>query len=73
MTALLQARIEGGFSALNQHGGIAGTSPMHGFETAAFAAYSGCFRTLAIAAMAMIPGLFLFRIMARDKPTTTIA
>jgi hypothetical protein len=28
---------------------------------------------LAIAAMAMIPGIFLFRVMLRDKPTTTIA
>ena len=73
MTAVLQARIEGGLSALNQHGGIAGTSPMPGFETAAFAAYTGCFRTLAIAAMAIIPGIFLFRVMLPDKPTTTIA
>jgi hypothetical protein len=73
MTAVLQARIEGGLSALNQHGGIAGASPMRGFETAAFAAYTGCFRTLAIASMAMIPGIFLFRVMLRDKPTTTIA
>jgi hypothetical protein len=73
MTAVLQARIEGGLSALNQHGGIAGTWPMRGFQTAAFAAYTSCFRALAIAAMAMIPGLFLFRIIAREEQTTTIA
>jgi MFS transporter, DHA2 family, multidrug resistance protein len=72
MTASLQARIMGGLSAANQHGGITGTSPMRGFQTAAFAAYTGCFRTLAIATMAIIPGIFLFRVMLRDKPTTTI-
>ena len=72
MTAVLQARIESGVSALNQYGGIAGTS-MRGFQTAAFAAYTGCFRTLSVAAIAIIPGIFLFRVMLRDKPTTTIA
>jgi len=28
---------------------------------------------LAVAAIAIIPGIFLFRVMLRDKPTTTIA
>jgi hypothetical protein len=45
MTAVLQARIEGGLSALNQHGGIAGTSPIRGFQTAAFEAASEPWRS----------------------------
>jgi MFS transporter, DHA2 family, multidrug resistance protein len=73
MTAVLQARIEGGLSALHRHGAVAGTLPARVFESVSFAAYTGCFRTLAIAAMALIPGIFLFRVMRQDKLITTPA
>ncbi len=73
MTAVLQARIESGLSALHRHGAVAGNSPARLFESVAFAAYTGCFRTLAIAAMALIPGIFLFRVMRQDKLITTPA
>ncbi len=50
---------------------IFGTLPMRVSETATFAAYTGCFRILAIAAMAIIPGIFLFRVVLQDKPTAS--
>ena len=73
MTALLQARIETGFNALSGHGPIiAGVPPMRAYQAAAFTAYTGCFRTLAFAALAMIPGVFLFRVMRQDQPANTL-
>ncbi len=71
MTALLQGRIQAGVLALYHHGGLAGLSPMGALEAATFAAYTGCFRTLAIGAMATTPGLFLFRVMRREAPIGT--
>jgi len=73
MTAMLQARIQSGFSTLYHHGGIAGAAPMRVFEAATFAAYTDCFRTLAIGAVAMIPGIVLFRVLRRDKPISRAA
>jgi MFS transporter, DHA2 family, multidrug resistance protein len=73
MTAVLQARIENGFTALAHNGSIFGSLPMGAAAAAAFAAYTGCFRILAIATIAIIPGIFLFRVVLRDKPITTAA
>ena len=71
MTAILQSRIGSGSSVLDSNSGIFGTLPMRVSETATFAAYTGCFRILAIAAMAIIPGIFLFRVVLQDKPTAS--
>jgi len=73
MTAVLQARIASGLSAVDPHGGVAGTSVMRVSEAAAFVAYTGCFRILAIATIVISPGIFLFRVMPLDQPTATIA
>jgi len=73
MLAVLQARIESGVSALSGHGAAAGASPARAFASVAFAAYTGCFRTLAISAMAIIPGILLFRVMRGDKLIITPA
>lgn len=61
MTALLQARIESGVVAFYRHGAIAGVSSTRAFEAASFVAYTDCFRILAIGAVAVIPGILLFR------------
>jgi MFS transporter, DHA2 family, multidrug resistance protein len=73
MTAVLQARIESGFGALDHPGGVLGPLPMSASESAAFAAYTGCFRILAVASIAIIPGIFLFRAALRNRPTITTA
>ena len=73
MTAALQAKIQNGFPQLYHHGNIAGLSPARIFELAVFDAYAACFRILAIAAVAMIPGILLFRVLRREKPVTTAA
>jgi MFS transporter, DHA2 family, multidrug resistance protein len=65
MTALLQARIESGVVEFYRHSAIAGASSMPAFEAASFAAYTDCFRTLAIGAVAAIPGILLFRSVRR--------
>jgi MFS transporter, DHA2 family, multidrug resistance protein len=71
MTAVLQAKIQSGFSAPHHHGGIADAASARLSEAAIFAAYTGCFRILAIGAAAMIPGILLFRTMRGEKPITT--
>lgn len=73
MTALLQAKIESGFSALHRHSGTTGASAMRMLETATLAAYTDCFRILAIGTAVMVPGIFLFRIMRWDKPKSMTA
>jgi MFS transporter, DHA2 family, multidrug resistance protein len=67
MTAVLQARIQVRLKDLHHHGGIAGMSSAHIYSLASFAAYTDCFRLLAIVAVAMIPGIFLFQIARRDR------
>ncbi len=61
MTAVLQGKIASGIGAFNRLDAIAGASSMPAFAAAAFAAYTDCFKILAIAAGAMIPGVLLFR------------
>lgn len=64
MTAVLQARIEGGVGALSVSG-VVGASSMPALVASTFAAYTSCFRILAIGAGAMIPVVFLFRCSRR--------
>jgi MFS transporter, DHA2 family, multidrug resistance protein len=73
MTAVLQTRIESGFSTLDHRGGVLGPLPISPSEAATLAAYTGCFRILAVASIAIIPGIFLFRAALRDRPTITAA
>ncbi len=68
MTAVLQARIE---RTLLHPGTIAAASSMSALQAATFAAYTGCFRILAIGAVAMFPAILLFRVAHTgpiDKP-----
>jgi DHA2 family multidrug resistance protein len=63
MTALLQARIRGNLSN-SWHQIPAGEGLSSGaFDAATFAAYAGCFRTMAILTVLILPGIFLFRVL----------
>jgi MFS transporter, DHA2 family, multidrug resistance protein len=67
MTAVLQARIESGVGNLLRHGRIAAEASMPALPAATFAAYTDCFRTLAIGALVMIPGVMLFHCARRAE------
>lgn len=62
MTAVLQARIHSHLKNFHLAKGIVMLSPQ-AHSLASFAAYADCFRLLAIIALMMIPGVFLFRIV----------
>jgi hypothetical protein len=63
MTAVLQARIHGnslpGFNAAGA--GIPSPSEAAGYGV--FAAYTGCFETMAIITALTLPGILLFRVL----------
>ena len=62
MTAVLQARIHSQLRISTPPKAIATSSPQ-AHSLASFAAYTDCFRLLAIIALMMIPGVFLFRMV----------
>ncbi len=68
MAALLQARIGAHVAMLAEsgHPHLRG-STVQLLNTATFAAYSDCFRVMAIATLAIIPGIFIFRVLRRDR------
>jgi hypothetical protein len=63
MTAVLQARIHGNsLSGFNELGaGI--HSPPEAASHGVFAAYTGCFYTMAIITAVTLPGILLFRVL----------
>lgn len=65
MSAVLQARIHTHLWELHDHAGPLGLAPARVYEAASFAAYTDCFRLLALVTLAMIPGVFFFRTMQR--------
>jgi MFS transporter, DHA2 family, multidrug resistance protein len=66
MTAVLQARIQTNISTISSQAETGG-SPSQLVDLAAFAAYTGCFRTMAIVTILILPGVLLFRVLRRDK------
>jgi hypothetical protein len=52
-------------------GGAYGGLPSRALDAATFAAYTGCFRTMAIVTAVILPGIFLFRIMRPDAALPT--
>jgi MFS transporter, DHA2 family, multidrug resistance protein len=66
MTGVLRARIHIRLSDLQPNGGIAVAST-HILPTISFAAYTDCFRVLAMLALAMTPGVLLLRGVCRDE------
>ena len=73
MTAVLQAKIQSNFSALTGGTSTGGALPAQAVAQATHAAYTGCFRTLAIITAVAIPGILLFRVLRPDPvlPTAT--
>ena len=71
MTALLQAKIQTYSMAIAGRGVIPeGSARLH--DVAAFGAYTGCFRTMAVITAVIIPGIFLFRVLRPDPALPTI-
>jgi hypothetical protein len=66
MTAVLRARIQTRLSDLNSHGGIPAV-PTDILGGISLAAYTDCFRVLAILALAMTPGVLLLRAVCRNQ------
>jgi MFS transporter, DHA2 family, multidrug resistance protein len=73
MTAVLQHRIQTNILNMASQAGLDGGLPPRALDWATFAAYSGCFRTMAIVTAVMLPGIFLFRAMRSDTVHQTTA
>ena len=69
MTAVLQARIQTNLVVISSPAAMDGGSPSRALDAATFTAYTSCFRTMAIAAAVIIPGIFLFRVL---RPNTVL-
>jgi DHA2 family multidrug resistance protein len=67
MTAILQMRIQAHFRAFSNQGAFSRLSPTHLHKAASVAAYGDCFRFLAIIALAMIPGICVFRVIRQTR------
>lgn len=72
MTAVLQARFHLRFKAIYHQSAITTPSTAHASELASFAAYTDCFRVLALLTLAMLPGIFLFRILRHGEGVAQI-
>jgi MFS transporter, DHA2 family, multidrug resistance protein len=73
MTALLQARIRTNFLAIIDHPAVGAASLSQAKEAATFAAYIGCFETMAIITALILPGILLFRVLRPDAGLPTAA
>jgi len=71
MTALLQAKIQHGFTALADHAPTGVGPSSHLQDIMIFGAYTGCFRTMAVVTAVIIPGIFLFRVLRRNPAILT--
>lgn len=73
MTGVLQAGIQRNLVAFSDRG-EASSLPDQVHEAAAFAAYTGCFRTMAVVTVMMLPVILLFRVLRPgegDVPSRT--
>jgi MFS transporter, DHA2 family, multidrug resistance protein len=74
MTAVLQAKIQANLAVISsQTASGGGGPPSHALASATLAAYTGCFRTMAIVAAVIIPGVFLFRVLRPGASLPTAA
>src|SRR5712671_1808021 len=71
MTAVLQGRIQTNIVNISSEAALDGGLPSRALDAATFAAYTGCFRTMAIVTAVILPGIFLFRIMRSDAVLPT--
>jgi hypothetical protein len=73
MTAVLQSRIHGN-SLLGLDASRAGMpSPSGAASYGVFAAYTGCFRTMAIITALTLPGILLFRVLRPEAVAPKVA
>jgi len=72
MTAMLQARIQTNYVAIADHPALATGSPSHWLDLATFGAYTGCFGLMAVIALAIIPGVFLFQVRRASPAVPTV-
>lgn len=73
MTAVLQGRIQTNIVNISSQAAVDGGLPSRALDSATFAAYTGCFRTMAIVTAVILPGIFLFRVMRPDTVVPTPA
>jgi hypothetical protein len=66
---VLQARIQTHLLAVPGHSEAGAGSLSEAADRAAFAAYTGCFRMMAIVTVMIVPGILFFRVLrpANDK------
>jgi len=67
MTAVLQARIQTNLLAASAQTEASGGLASQTADWAAFAAYTGCFRSMAVVTIMILPGIVLFRVLRRDS------
>jgi hypothetical protein len=69
MTAILRMRIAHDLEGLPEAtGALVASLPRKIVATATWQAYCECFGVMAIAALAVVPGVFLFRVRGGDPP-----
>jgi len=66
MTVLLQGRIQAHLLSGSAQSGTGGGLPSEALKSAAFAAYTGCFLTMAVVTVMILPGILFFRVLRRD-------
>lgn len=67
MTALLQAKIHSNFLDIIKPAAIRAELPPEALQKATFAAYTGCFQTMAIMTAIIVPGVLLFRVLRPEN------
>jgi len=73
MTTLLQARIQSNSSPLLEPSSAGLSSRSEALNHGVLAAYTGCFRTMAIVTAITLPGVLLFRVLRPDSAAPTAA
>jgi DHA2 family multidrug resistance protein len=73
MTALLQARIHGNSLAVLNPSAVGIRSPPEVLSDGIFAAYAGCFHTMAIVTAITLPGILLFRVLRPEATASRAA
>ncbi|MBV9203362.1 MAG: DHA2 family efflux MFS transporter permease subunit [Alphaproteobacteria bacterium] len=71
MTTLLQARIQGNSLPVHEPALAGASSPSEALNYGLLAAYTGCFRTMAIITAITLPGVLLFRALRPDTVAPT--
>ena len=73
MSAATASMNHGVITVSSDPGAIGGGPSSRLQDIAIFSAYTGCFRTLAVITVVIIPGIFLFRVLRRESAIPTVA